>query len=216
MTFDVNAARRDPRLNRLAFEPYIPDRYGEGFGTKNRRVLLLGESHYFKEPQPDLRSFTRREVQPCADATVERTWGNFYRRLDKVLTQSEHEPSLDEAAKAWQRVAFSNTVQHALEPGARPKSEEWETASEAFTILLDVLQPHVVLVLGRQNWNHTPNDPGARENEGVGKKNVWRYAVGDGAFASWLYHPSRPALEDAIQGIATFRELLRRAEGAAS
>lgn len=58
----------------------------------------------------------------------------------------------------WNQVAFYNYVQGIVGNSARqrPTEAQWSSARAPFTDVLDELKPEVVVVLGRELWNHLP------------------------------------------------------------
>ncbi len=204
----------------VGFLPYVGSDYAEGIDGV--RVLLLGESHYIADEASiakagGLRFYTRYIFEDCARDGA-RTWGTFFRRLDSIVARKV-DPSDDEAASGWNRIAFANFVQKPVGNGARirPDSGGWESGRRAFPHLLGTLAPHVILVVGRQAFNQTPDAPGRRIGEitvpssGI-PRSLWEmdYAGGT-ALMTWVYHPSWP--RESRQGyVDVFNALLAKAK----
>ncbi len=204
----------------VGFLPYVGSAYAKGIDGV--RVLLLGESHYIADEASiaeagGLRLYTRYIFGDCAGNGM-RTRGAFFRRLDSIVARKAA-PRDEEAANGWSRVAFANFVQKPVGDGARirPGADGWESGRRAFPHLLGTLAPHVVLVVGRQAFNQTPDAPGHRIGEitvpsSSIPRSLWKmdYAGGT-ALMTWVYHPSWP--RESRQGyVDVFNALLAKAK----
>jgi hypothetical protein len=173
------------------FYPWIGERYENSrFGM---RVLVLGESHYKweKDPEGKMKDLGHEITKEL----VEEEGGThyFFKKIPSLFWRAELS---DQAAKEqWLHLAFYNYIQEALEgPKQIPTHAQWKSAEEPFREVLERLRPSALLVLGARLWAHTPNFEGARENEIVhpkGPRKVWRYEFpwGD-VLASSIHHPS--------------------------
>lgn len=207
-------------VDEVGFLPYVGSAYAEGIDGV--RVLLLGESHYIADEASiakagGLRFYTRYIFGDCPRVGT-RAWGTFFRTLDSIVARKVN-PVNEDAAISWSRVAFANFVQKPVGDGARirPDAEGWESGRRAFPHLLGTLAPHVVLVVGRQAFNQTPDAPGRRIGEitvpssGI-PRSLWEmdYAGGT-ALMTWVYHPSWP--RESRQGyVDVFNALLAKAK----
>lgn len=217
---------QDPGIwpEEVRFLPYVGDSYG--IGIDGMKVLLLGESHYIADEDSinkagGIRFYTRYIFDDCAH-DGSRAWGAFFRRLDALVARKAG-PSDEEAAEGWRHVAYANFVQESVGSAARvrPSADGWGSGRRAFPHLLSILSPDVILVMGRQAFNQTPDSPGRR----VGRievpsstvpRNVWEMGYeGGSALMTWVYHPSWP--RDVAQGyVDVFDQLLRMAKERAS
>lgn len=194
----------------VRFIPYWGDLYWEGLDGE--RVLLLGESHYRKEGWSDslevTRPFTQDHFREMALPVRKDGDGPFFKALDLVLV-GQQDFDLQEAADYWKRVAFMNLSQSLAGSQAnhRPRNEALRDGSDVFVRdILPVLQPTVVLVLGRVTWrllSHGKVEPAlepfiARQvNRGKSKRRyiesreIWSLDYPGGkALMTWVYHPS--------------------------
>lgn len=206
---------------KIRFLPYVGKRYENGID--GQRVLLLGESHYIRDKKEiskagGLRRYTRYIFEDCERESLNRAWGTFFRRLDSIVTRTP-DPSGIEAANAWSYVAFANLVQAVVgeRSGDRPGDDGWKSGREAFPLLLEALEPDVVLVIGRQAFNNTPSEPGRMVGEistltSSVKRALWEMDYPTGrAMMTWVYHPARPNDSKATY-IEVFRQLLKAAQ----
>ena len=203
----------------VGFLPFIGAHYPSGFD--GLRALLLGESHYIAdeaeiEKAGGVRGYTRHIFKDC-ESSMERTWTPFFRRLDSVVSR-ELAPSNGTAAEAWSRVAFANFVQKPVGASwtVRPDARGWNSGRLAFPVLLDRLLPDIVLVLGREAFNHTPDESGRcvgriEVSSSPVPRSLWEMEhKGGKALMSWVYHPARCRDSDQSR-IDVFNELLIRA-----
>ncbi|MEA9652035.1 hypothetical protein VDF13_18220 [Xanthomonas campestris pv. raphani] len=139
----------------LAFVPYVGSRYLKGFG--GRRVLLLGESHYRENGWTDDPALTRpftRDTFGDMETCERKGGGKFFDELDRLLT-GNGTPALSDATEAWKRVAFCNLSQRfaGTAAGHRPLGSDFKDGGEILVnAILPILQPDVILVLGRTAW----------------------------------------------------------------
>lgn len=175
-------------MDSIRFHPWIGARYGSG-NQFRKRVLILGESHYSKKKEPS-RSLTFQVV--VRQLTGEHT-ASFWTNIAGAFLGRE--PSLDDKRRFWHDVAFYNYIQDPL-PGPRkpPYAAMWKHGEQAFTEVLDLLAPQVVIVLGYRLWKHMPVHKGkrTREVQGAPQTETRRYPLSDGSscLAYAIRHPS--------------------------
>lgn len=205
------------------FIPFVGQHYDQG--VDGLHVLILGESHYAADTsnlaiqEGGERGLTQSEFRDCElnDKPGSRAWGSFFRRLDNIVTQ-QLAPDEATAAEKWKHVVYANFVQKPVGSAARirPDPRGWDSGRRAFPVLLQRLSPDIVLVLGRDNFNHTPDEPGERideikVNSSTVGRSLWRMTYDGGStLMSWVYHPSWPNDKPETY-IDVFKELLERA-----
>lgn len=182
------------------------------------RVLILGDSLYGDAEKAEKlhRDCNLEEfmgyLDLAYDCNVETK--RFYKALPRIVTRKV-DPSGVEAVQAWRRVAFANAVQ-SLVPKARksPTAAQYKEAVLAVGEMLDVLKPHVVLVLGKRLWNKLEmgewsDEPpiGAKQEN----RKIWLMKAGeDYARVTWIFHPSTYN-EDLPSAIGVMQQLIERA-----
>lgn len=194
----------------VRFIPYWGDLYWGGLD--GRRVLLLGESHYRREGASDslevTRPFTQDHFREMALPARNGRDGPFFKALDLILT-GRQDFRLQDAAETWRRVAFLNLSQAfaGSQANHRPRSQALRDGGNVLVNdILPVLNPDVVLVLGRTAWRffrHGEPRPGLEPfiaqqvNRGAGKRRyiesreVWSLDyTGGSVLMTWVYHPS--------------------------
>lgn len=156
----------------VRFSPWVGDQYQSGFSGV--RLLILGESHYYKGPHPG-PEFTRELTQGYIDGTVNHRFWTLVAR--SVGGQSM---SREQCQAFWRQVAFYNYIQDVVGVGARvaPTAQMWASARRPFREVLRVIDPDAVLVLGRRLWGHLPKATGTPA------------PIGGGAIAIYINHPA--------------------------
>lgn len=141
----------------------------------------------------------------------------FFKKLPSIVALKP-EPTSAESANAWRRVAFANAVQTFMDGTRRsPSKAQYAQAGLAVREMVDVLQPHVVLILGARLWKSIPSDLGEYSHEAPltaepRNRDVWLIPTAEGhARVSWIFHPStyRESVQNAI---AVLDQLIDRAK----
>lgn len=137
------------------FHPWV----GAHYGRESRfdvRLLLLGESHYYDNPEFSDCGFTQEVV---------RDWGQklrarFFTIIAKVLLGSEDWIDDDARSEIWEHTAFYNFVQSVVRgPRTPPNFRQWCEAQTPFETVLQSLKPDVVLILGWRLSEHVLHRP---------------------------------------------------------
>ncbi len=171
------------------FHPWI----GEHYRCESRfqiKLLVLGESHYWDDPNSAACDFTQWVV---------RKWGQkerarFFTVIANVLRGEGGWINDHERSEIWENVAFYNFVQSFVgdSPGQQPTFQQWCDAQAPFKIVLRCLEPDAVLILGCRLSEHVVHRP---ENVTFGE----------------ITHPRGGlAYKD---GIPAFQDMLRAAGG---
>lgn len=199
------------------FTPFVGERYDEGL-VSGVRVLLLGESHYgVASEEPGFGSdCTLYNFEGYTDETCDIDHQHqFFQKLPRIVTRNLAVTQL-ESAEAWRRIAFSNFVQEFVGANARmrPTPGQWRQGQAALTVLIERLQPNVVLVLGAQLWDNITEGRKSGEpkiHADRRDREIWLIPNGNGyARSSWIYHPSTN-YESVASAIGVFAELINRA-----
>lgn len=141
-------------MTQIFFKPYIGDKYYEShYGV---RVMVLGESHYgdAEDLSPDYTQFVVNEHAFCAGSP-------FFTKLTKLLRCEAGAVSIEERHETWRHVAFYNYIQEFVGDVGRirPTTAMWVRAVCALKVVVQELQPDVILVLGHQMWEQLPELP---------------------------------------------------------
>lgn len=138
--------------------PYI----GPEYGSPHRwgvTILILGESHYAEDMEagePLGTEFTRGVIQEVLNG-IRKPAFNFFAKVAGLFYGGRH-ASEAERIEFWHSVAYYSFVQACVgnSPRRRPTSLMWERAELPFVETLQLLDPELVLVLGRELWVHLP------------------------------------------------------------
>jgi len=135
------------------FEPWIGRDYTAGIGGV--RLLVLGESHWGNSTY-QYTEFTRDVVKKWCFQRRDR----FFTSIAKLVLGIPPGVYLAEGPRQafWNQVAFYNFVPVIVGPGPRdrPSEAQWSLATEPFCNVLTELEPHAILVLGKELWWHLP------------------------------------------------------------
>ncbi len=183
------------------FNPWVGSHYDQGYAG-SPRLLILGESHYAKNPeneQPE-RDWTWRFT--CA--YMQGQWRHaFWTNIMQAVIGRHHTKITAAQREAfWQSVALYNYIQEVV-PGPRRHipALAWQASRPAFEAVLEALRPHALLILGVRTWDNlppaTPNS-GHTDHQGPAMKagelrgHTWQYILPDGhpVLAAGIYHPA--------------------------
>jgi hypothetical protein len=157
--------------------------------------LIVGDSHYGKEPDSASPDFTSEIVSGQFEKPI-----TFFTRI-AGLVQNRLPVSSAERREFWSSIAFYNYLQSFAGegPGVSVAYEPFAKSDAAFVEVLKKLSPDVVVVLGHRVWAHM-GDKGAQKDAplsapGVEEryKEAWRYPTSNRmtALVFHVKHPSR-------------------------
>jgi hypothetical protein len=150
----------ESKLNSAKYIFYLPY-IGKKYWESSRRILVLGESHYGSRDKTSTRQVVQSEYLDALKKGVRNKWIQCYRYTGAMLTGKGYHNS----DYLWEDMAFSNFFQGPV--GEYPNDKQYlhknkdmiETGRLAFFELLDILQPHIVIVWGKSKmyWNWLPS-----------------------------------------------------------
>ncbi len=147
------------------FEPWIGPQYENG-GLWNRKVLIVGESHYDEWEDGETPKVIKHDLQRgftrgCVQEVVNGVRGaRYWNRVRNRLGGEEHENQT--SAIFWNKVAFYNFIQSPVSggPGIKPKPSQWAEAVTPFGEVLGRLKPARVVFTGTRLWSYVPRRRG--------------------------------------------------------
>lgn len=150
------------------FMPWIGTNYYQN-ELFERKILLLGESHYSTVFHDKLRDetslYTRHIMQKYAIDETARYYTVTRKLLVAAANASQNQKKLNNISKYdfWHSVAFYNFVQVFVGKKARqrPSEQHWIEAHSPFNEILERLMPDICVALGKELWRHLPQ---ANEN----------------------------------------------------
>lgn len=162
------AVSRVPKdLSNIRFVPWIGRKYGRSGLFADKRIMILGESHYewcelcAKNGTPrgkDLTCWCVAELVVGKTEYKQQHW----RKIEYALTGKYLEQP--RRAEFWSSVVYYNYVQEivGLYPEAGrappPTRQMWEEAKPLFLEVLKSLSPDLVIVLGFGLWTKLPDE----------------------------------------------------------
>jgi hypothetical protein len=143
-------------IPRLTWLPWVGHNYSGR--PADRRLLVVGESHYFTEEKRERVEFTRQEISGSkaytrcivSEGLVERKWSN--RTLD-ALPKLLFGTNNTDRARLWSDSSFYNFVQTPMDyklPGGpqRPAWEDFVTGWQVFESVVSIIQPSHCVFIG--------------------------------------------------------------------
>lgn len=204
----------------VLFFPWIGRNYGQGSYVNNKRVLILGDSHYEWCPLCAKTGRERGRDLTCrcvAELVVNNRdsiqhWHNIEYAMTGLRLDQEQRYQL------WNMVSYYNFVQKTVglfEGGGRPPkatSQMYKDAQQPFLEVLKSLSPEIVIVLGYTLWPRLPDEgpDGKLPDLEVDGKKLVRCRYEDGGkytIACRVRHPAAglgkpwfPVIRSAIAG----------------
>lgn len=176
----------------LTFLPFIGKSYNNNNAFGNKRIMVLGESHYGSVPSPDI---TRDVLARYLDPTLEREgWMNTFLKFERSLVNKE--TTREDSRIIWDSLLFYNYVQVLMDDTRTAATKQQYRDSEAaFFQVMEENQPDILIVWGRRLWSNLPYTNWEDGEEIL----VDGYAVDNGFYtlknghkvrAFCVYHPS--------------------------
>jgi hypothetical protein len=141
----------------VAFLPWLGSRYETGF--RGRRLLVLGESHYWSDYQP----MTPESTRDCVRDVIKRAdWvNNFWKFLEQAHLNVERHEMAASGDEFWNAIAFYNFVQVSVGEGPRqaPSWDNFVAAREPFAAVIAALKPERIYVCGKRLWGSMDDTP---------------------------------------------------------
>jgi hypothetical protein len=186
---------RQPKwTDQVKFKPWVQKAYWDS----KVRTLIVGDSHYGKNPRDAGPEFTREILEAVISGSHSIS---FYTKAAGIIANKL--VTVENRQTFWSSVAFYNYLQRLA--GERPDDnvgyEEYEASNAAFKEVLIGLRPDIVIVLGSTVWGHmTDLDGEAKQIDdlpdvGVDPKylEAWLYpsSTSDYALVFHVKHPAR-------------------------
>jgi hypothetical protein len=176
-----------------SIEPFFSPWKGDIYGSKDVRLLILGESHHGTNPTPD---WTVNVVRRYIANKETESWFPTFTKIGQVVTGRKR--SEIDRSQFWNSIAFYNYVQEVVAGfarGPRPTPEMFTRSQPAFQEVISELRPTHILALGMHLWRNMPpssNAHGVLACEGK-SSDCRHYASRDSshhALAIGIKHPS--------------------------
>ena len=164
------------KLDKVRFLPWVGKNYKNG-GIFNKRILVLGESHYCG--CCDRKDCENAFYECCREFTKNAILKYFYKPNEneekwmRTYTKFEHslvgksETTIEEKIKIWDSIAFYNFLQYAIDDKRKSgESDAYKAAEKPFFQVLNYLKPELIIAWGvtrfykempEENWTHCEN-----------------------------------------------------------
>lgn len=196
-------------MSNVNFMPWVGQNYQSGL-FRGKKILVLGESHYCKEPLEDggccFPSCSKTLMDNnCKNLTINvineiknqdwkaRTFSNFERSVFGKI------PSQDERELFWDCIMFYNYLQYAQSGPTRPLEQTpdaYEESEKAFKELLEYYMPDYIIAWGNRLYNIVPDWGGESttiEIPDKGRKKIWTYEINRKKIPTlFIHHPCWP------------------------
>lgn len=195
----------------VKFLPWVGKYYERGIGYDNdgnlcyggKKVLVLGESHYYAEAETEQDlidgaknpNWTKGAINTLLHHPSGHTWPRTFHKFEHAIVGKP----LNEGARQefWDHLAYYNYVQ-ALVGGPRetPKAKDLEESTDPFFAVLEELRPDYIIAWGmRLYWNMPGKNGRPAEDivENEYRSRVYYYRVNQKDYPClFLRHPSAP------------------------
>lgn len=194
-------------MEKVFYKPWIGKDYQSG-GIFNKKILVLGESHYcgriinegcsncgnLNITEKYCREFTSNVISGFISREREHEpWMNTYIKFERALYGIK--TNKEQREKIWNSVMFYNYVQNGIkETRTKPSKQEFDNSIDSFFEVLEEYRPDCVISWGKRlfgeipdfNWNYLPFESNNEKIDGG------YYLLKGGGKVDLLsiYHPS--------------------------
>lgn len=199
------AARAQVFASSMRWLPWVGANYGNNELYRDKRILVVGDSHYewcarcsdeHRDRPADLtcRVVAEHITRPAAESIQH--WRNIEYALRGGIKLEGHD-----RRRFWHSIAYYNYIQEIVGyvPAGRrapkPRKRMYEAAKPVFMRVIESLTPHFVIVLGLGMWTRLPDEgpQGALPSLQVGGREIRRckYSLGEHTvLACSVRHPA--------------------------
>lgn len=189
-------------MEHVFFEPWVGKNYEKG-GIFNKKILVLGESHYCGGCEQcglkygrECKDFTINTVNGYLSGADGR-WTSTYRKFERSLVNEE--TTNERSKEIWDSIAFFNFLQvDMVEARKGGTPEDYAEGRIAFIEVINELQPDLIIVWGttRLYENLPGKECGWKDGENL---KIDTYSVPNGYYqlncgklvrVIAVYHPS--------------------------
>lgn len=158
-------------MKTVFFEPWIGNRYGKDNSVFDKKVLVIGDSHYCeescsncgsKEHKPRCGNFTTEVVNDYLDVNHSATWkSTFSKFMNSFADETKNEEYSRE--DLWASISFYNYLQVAAGNTSRETNQfdyNGNSDRESLVEVISALEPDVIISWGNSVWDALPDDLG--------------------------------------------------------
>jgi hypothetical protein len=193
-------------MENIAILPWVGEKYFND-GYQNKKLLILGESHYCG----DICSNCGSSTASCSITidTIKKYlnykngqesfsyWMNTFTRFTNILVGKK--TTVSELNEFWHSVIFYNFVQQSLvKPRIAPADSIFKDSYRAFYEILNTYEPDLIIAWGDRLWNRMPKDEGKKPSIDILDNKggyFYYYKIKEREIPAFgIYHPSSSAL----------------------
>lgn len=156
-------------MDNVFFKPWVGKLYGTSSSCFNKKILVVGDSHYCKENCSDCgdkkhsdrcSNFTEEAISDYLEQTDSGNWTKTFTKFmnSLVINKSDYD-----RYTAWNSVSFYNFLQIAAGDAPR-QTAEYSYGNKihlaAFIQVVNNLKPDVIITWGNKVWDSLPSDFG--------------------------------------------------------
>ena len=145
----------------IKFQPWV----GDNYKNENPKILVLGESHY-GNADANKEIFTQNVIKSLALRIQGRH--RFFTMVAKtLLDKTNYLLNDDDSKELWNKVSFYNYIQDFVGDKSRTRPQEymWKEARKPFQEVLEMLNPDIIIVTGKELGNYIKRDIENFENK---------------------------------------------------
>lgn len=187
------------------FKPWVGEHYFTT-GFNNKKILILGESHYCGEGCETCGIVNDNKCESFTTDVIEeffhykqgigphKKWMNTFTKFANVFNGTQI--TNDEQINFWNSVIFYNYIQIALDgPRISPNEQNFKQSELAFFEILNEYKPDLIIAWGVRLWDRLPDNGRWAEVilDGSSDK-FYNYPIENKEIPSFnIYHPSSSA-----------------------
>lgn len=119
--------------------PWIGNEYSE----QERRILIVGDSHYSKDKEAWGIDFTRGIINQCTELNVSDSW-DMQKNLLCIFGITD-----EQVARFWRSIAFCNMVQEPMPTsGTKPTYEQFVKGGKILKEIINIIRPTDCIIVG--------------------------------------------------------------------
>lgn len=116
---------------------------GKEYGKQERRILIVGDSHYGDKSEAGAIDFTRGIINRCSELTVSDSWNMQKNLLYTIGIKDE------QVARFWLSVAFCNIVQEPMPTrDTKPTYEQFVNGGKILKETINIIRPTDCIIVG--------------------------------------------------------------------
>ena len=154
-------------MKNVIFTPWVGKNYFK-CGYNNKRILVLGESHYCHKCEYEGKNCWATKKKKCNERTYhinlflkykngKEEFTDWFRTYSKFTNIFDNSNNIEKINNFWNSIIFYNYVQTRIEDKrVKPTPEMFENSVEPFFEILKKYEPDGIFVWGKRLWKKLP------------------------------------------------------------